>query len=486
MFKELQAASPLNKYKVAWVELAPVQFQAEIPKWLSQLNKSVITGGPSASHRQGLATEFLRLLYIQQQVLNKQSRSVEAQRAKTNIDWFVAEYKRKFNVTLKAPDTSDAELDKLIDRQAVIRAKLKMLDEKLQLVNFWNRSLTNFPEHKEGQSLTFQYMGNAPTSKVRTFLEVLCSDGAKAVKLDDKAFKTSYATQLGLQTERKVEWTDDRFRKAVKAEVGASYGAKLEGTAELEFKNIKAKLDASAWAGMAAKAKGEVRVTGKQVAASGSVDAEIAVRLKANLNIDCADIFVIEASAEAFAGAMLHGEFEIEVAVGGVKVKAGAEVFVGAKLTGEASGTFKLAGYEILKADATAALTAGAGAKFALEFQSSFFDGSSFSIESGLTVGTGAETGTKLKFNAGNLALAMHSLYYTAYLEKMEGKQSAYTYKEYFRTLEDNGKLFVKARGIIEDQMRTVIMEQTRVFSEFSAYRQLEGLAVLRATGAVV
>jgi hypothetical protein len=498
VFEALQQASPLNKYKIDWVELAPVQFQGEVPKWLSQLNKTLLTGGPSPWQREALATEFLRLLHIQKQVLEKQAgpgrRSVEAERAKTNIDWFVAEYKRKFGATLKPPTGPESALDQLLDRQALAKDKLALLDQKFQLVNYWSAGVKSFPKHKEGGSLMFQYMGNAPSSKVRAFLEVLCADGAKAASLKDRiTFNTSYETQLGLQTVgpngklTKVEWTDDRFKRTIKAEAGASYGARVEGAAELEFKGLKARLSGSAWAGALAKAQGEASyVKGQGVSASGSVEAEIAVRLKADLSIDCADIFLVEASAEAFAGAMARGEFEITATVKGVKVNVAAEAFAGAKLSGKAAMTLKIQGYEIVTGEATGSLTAGVGAKFGLTFESSLFDGAKFSLESGLTVGVGMDAGAGFRVRPDNLGLALHSLFYTAYLEQVAGKQARYTYKEYFRTLADNQKLFDKAKAILEEQMRAVITERNQLFSEYAAYRQLEGLAAFRQTGTVM
>ncbi len=495
MFEALQVASPLNKYQVAWAELSPVQLQGVIPKWFEQLAKSSLASGPQKAQRMALADEFYRLLHIQKQILAGEPGSGAAtpavQRAQVNIDWFATEYKKKFATPLKPPPIEETGLKALIERQGMQTSKLQLLDMKLQLVNFWLRGTKQFPEHKAGGSLLFQYMGNAPKDKVRLFLEVLCSDADKAVKLKDPGmFKTSFETQRGLKTVGdggklyKVEWTDAAFRKAIKAEVGASYGVAASGSCELEFKGIKAKLEAEAWAGARASASGEAAWSvGSGVTLKGSVEAEIGIKLTAGAKLDCADIFLCEASAEAFAGAMAKCEVEITATVNGVKAKVGAEAFAGARLSGKASMTLKIQGYEIVGAEATGSLTAGIGAKFGLEFQSSVFGDSSLTIEAGTTFGVGAEAATKFSVNASNVGPAMHSLYFTGYLGLLGRKKEKHAYTQYFREIEDNARLFEKARGVIEDQMKIVILERNRLFSESSAWKQLEGLAAFRSTG---
>lgn len=491
MFEALQRASSQNRYQVDWVELAPVQFQSVIPKWFSQLNKSMVTGGPTKKAREALAGEFYRLLNIQKHVLEKQAgqagHSMESRRATVNLEWFAAEYKRKFRSTLTLPPAQEKGLDALIDQRAMIAGKLELLDEKLRLINYWIHGVQFFPEHVEGESLMFQYMGNAPSSKVRLFLEVMCADAGKLKEFKSPIeFSHSYDTQLGLKTVSKVEWTDDRFKRAVKAEVGASYGAGVHGKAELEFKGLKATIEGEAWAGARAKAAGQaVYERGVGVSVQGTVEAEVGVKLTASVNVDCADIFLCEVSAEAFAGAMARGECEITATVNGVTVKVGAEVFAGAKLTGTCSMTFKLQGYEIIKGQATGSLTAGIGAKFGLEFQSTLFQGTSFALNAGTTLGVGAEGKAKLTVNANMAADALYSLFYTTYLDMVGRDRDKYVYVEYFRNLEDNLKLFEKARGIIEKAMQDELMERNHLFTEFHAWKQLEGLASFRMTGSV-
>jgi hypothetical protein len=121
-----------------------------------------------------------------------------------------------------------------------------------------------------------------------------------------------------------------------------------------------------------------------------------------------------------------------------------------------------------------------------LEFQSSAFSGTSFKFEAGATAGVGAEAGMKLITYGDNFKPAMYSLYYTAHLNLLGRKQEAYTWKTYFRGIEDNVALFKKAKAIIIDEhMKAVILERNRLFSDFSAWKQLEGLAAFRATGTV-
>jgi hypothetical protein len=497
VFEALQRASKDNRYQLTWVELAPVQFQDVIPKWFKQLNKSFVAGGPTKSQQTALANEFYRLLNIQKHVLEKQAgpsgRSMESQRAKVNLEWFADEYRRKFGAAPTPPPASESGLDELIAQRQMINGKLELLDEKLQLINYWIHGLEFFPEHTEGGSLMFQYLGNAQTSKVRLFLQVMCEDAGKMANLQSPyEFRSKYETQVGLKTVgddgklTKVEWTNDRFKRAVKAEAGASYGVGINGTAELEFKGLKATLNGAAWAGVVGKASGEATMTkGVGFSVKGTVEAEVGVKLSGGVNVDCGDIFLCEVSAEAFAGALARGECEITATVNGVTAKVGAEVFVGARLTGKASMTLKVQGYELVKGEATGSLTAGIGAKFGLTFQSSLFQGCNFSMEAGTTFGVGAEGSAKFTVHPDNVALALQSLYYTSYLSMLGQNKKKYAYVEYFRTLNDNHKLFMKARGIVEDQMRVVITERNRLFTEYHAWKQLDGLASFRMTGSV-
>ncbi|MBL8750298.1 MAG: hypothetical protein JNK78_14125 [Planctomycetes bacterium] len=491
MFEALNAASPANKYQLGWVELAPVQFQAEVPKWLAQIGKSALTGGPQQAQRVALVDEFARLLQIQKQILQKQggaSVAVDVGRAEENVRWFGEAVKKKFGAAPKTP-APETGLQPLLDRNDLLAGKLAVLDEKLQLVNYWLRGVKTFPEHREGQSLLFQYLGNAPNAKVRLILEVLCADAGKAVSFKEPgAFKTSYGFDKGLVAERKreVAWTDERFKRAVKGELGAAYGVQAKGQCELEFSGFKAKLEGEAWAGVRAKMEGEAGFgAGSGAFAKGSVEAEIGIKLKGVASIDCADVFLCEASAEAFAGAMAKGEVEVTVTVGQVTVKASAEAFAGARLVGEAKATLRLQGYDLLKAEAKGALTAGVGGKAEFELQCSLFGGSSLEVEAGATLGVGAEGGTKFTVHAGNIAPALAALYYSVHLGLLGQKKEKYVWKTYFRELGQNERLFEKARGVIEEQMKTLILERNRLFTEFSAWKQLEGLATFRRTGAV-
>jgi hypothetical protein len=489
MFEAQNAASPLNKYQVGWVELAPVQFETELPKWLAQLNKSALMGGPQKAQRIALVDEFFRLLHIQKQILGKQTGSqaaIDTARADTNVRWFAEACKKQFGAPPKPP-TPESGLQPLLDRNELLGGKLALLDEKLQLVNYWLKGVKAFPEHQEGQSLLFQYLGNAPNTKVRLLLEVLCADAGKAVSLKDTStWKASYGFQKGLQTTREVAWTDERFKKAVKAELGASYGVSAKGECELEFKGFKAKLEGEAWAGIRAKAEGSAGFgAGSGAFAKGAVEAEIGIKLKGAASIDCGDVFLCEASAEAFAGAMAKAEAEITVTVGQVTVKASAEAFAGARLVGEAKATLRLQGYDLLKAEAKGALTAGVGGKAEFELQCSLFAGSSLKVAAGATVGIGSEAETKFTVYGGNVGPAFAALYYSIHLGLLGKTKDKHAWKTYFRELEQNERLFTKARGVIEEQMKTVILERNRLFSEFSAWKQLEGLAMFRRTGAV-
>ena len=129
---------------------------------------------------------------------------------------------------------------------------------------------------------------------------------------------------------------------------------------------------------------------GKGVTAKASVEAMVGVKIKLDAKIDVADIFLIEASAEAFAGAMAKAEVEFNATVDGVKFKVGAEAFAGARVKGEASLSVRMCGYDIVKGTAKGSLSAGVGASFSLEFVSSAFGGSKLGIEADVTLGVGA------------------------------------------------------------------------------------------------
>jgi hypothetical protein len=94
---------------------------------------------------------------------------------------------------------------------------------------------------------------------------------------------------------------------------------------------------------------------------TGSVEAMIGVKIKVEANIDVADIFLIEASAEAFAGAMAKAEVEIKATIDGVAFKLEAEAFAGAKIKGKAGLKLRMCGYDIIKGEAEGYLFAGIG-----------------------------------------------------------------------------------------------------------------------------
>ncbi|MCA8952865.1 MAG: hypothetical protein KDE27_25370 [Planctomycetes bacterium] len=484
MFEALNSASPQNKYKVEWVELAPVQFQTELPRWLQQLGKSSMMGGPPKQQRIGLVDEFYRLLHVQKKILAGQvgpQAAIDAARADTSIRWFADACRKQFGAPPKTPGP-ESDLNNLLDRHELLSGKLELLDEKLRVVNYWRRGASAFPEHQEGQSLMFQYLANAPSAKVRLILEVLCADAEKVGSvMAPEVLKTSFSRGVVKERSHETVWTDERFKKAVKAEATAAYGVEAKGQCELEFKGFKATLDAEAWAGIRAKAEGSAGFSAGQGAfAKGTVEAEIGIKLKGSATIDCADVFLCEASAEAFAGAMAKGECEISVSVGQVTVKASAEAFAGARLVGEAKATLKIQGYEILAAEAKGALTAGIGGKAEFEFKSTLFGGTSLKVEAGATLGVGAEAGTKFTMHKDNVAPAFVSLFYSAYLGLLGRKKEKYVWKTYFREIADNVRLFDKARGVIEDRMKPVILERNRLFTEFAAWKQLEHLAAFR------
>jgi len=277
---------------------------------------------------------------------------------------------------------------------------------------------------------------------------------------------------------REFTYTDDQFKTVIAGSAAASYGVTAKGECSIEFKNIKAELKAEAFAGAMAKGEFEAKFQkGVGGSLTGSVEAMVGIKLKCEANIDVADIFLIETSAEAFAGAMAKGEVEITADVNGIEVKLAAEAFLGAKITGKAAMTFKMCGYEIVKGEAEGYVSAGIGGEVKFEFGASTFGGAKLAFGAGATMGVGAGGEAKVTIYPDNINRVAHSLYYVGYLHIMGEGQKAYTWKAYFRELEDNKILFERADEKLGEMLAAVELERVLMGSKLGAWKEMEQLA---------
>ena len=492
MFQALNAASLPNKYQVPWLELDAGMFGLKVGEWINQLDKAQIRGGPSSANRIALAQEFYELLHIYKGMLTKQvgAQSPHVTLVQSHITTVSSKYKAKFKADLKQPaPTLSTDVSSMADDLAIHTAKRDVLLFKKQVIKYWLTGVQTFNPHLEGVSLKFQYLGNAEAAKVRLFLDVLVQDADNVFRMPDPRprLKTSGSVVTGAKTAGEngdltsVTWTDDAFKKAIKAEFGASYGVRASGACELEITGLKMELKAEAFAGASIKAEGEASIgVGRGVQVKGSVEAMVGVKIKLDASVDVADIFLIEASAEAFAGALASAEVEVSATVDGIAVKLAAEAFAGARIKGKAGLTLKMFGYEIIKGEAEGFLAAGIGANFKLEFSASAFGGAKFAIGAGLVVGVGAGGEASFKVYPDNLGRVANSMFYLAYLTILGESKKKYAWSNYFRNLEDNEILFKKADELLEKLLQESKQKRETIFASRPAWRQLESLAAFR------
>lgn len=491
LFNALASAKFTHKYEIVWAELPTIEFNTRTKAWLKLLGKLI--GGPSSKERKALAQEFLQFLFVYKQMLEKLTRgtqSTEPAQVLQKMTDFNTEYKRQFGSFLDMPNLRlPSELASAADKMAVNAVRRDLIVRKKQLVKYWIDGLRDFPEHIDDASISLQYMGNNEPAKVRLFLDVLCKDLSK-IKVGDPRpwLQTSGQIETGLMRGGengkfgKVTWTNEEFKKAVKAEASVGYGVSAKGECVLEITGLRAEFKAEAFAGASASIEGQATYErGKGVEVKGSVEAMVGVKIKVDANIDVADIFLIEASAEAFAGAMASAEVEFIATVDGVKFKLEAEAFAGARIKGEASLSLRMCGYDIIKGTAKGSLSAGVGASFSMEFESSAFGGSKLGIETELTVGVGAGGGGEFTVYQDNLGRAFNSLFYSGYLTLLGRSSERDTWRTYFRDLEDNQILFERADKIIDEALVGCYIEHQTSFTHLQAWKQMEALSCFKA-----
>lgn len=485
MFEMLQKVEAKYRYDLDWVKLSEPEFSERATSWLDDL-KPFWFFQSTPKERLDLAQEFLQVLVLYRQILMSRSRhgvnSHRARRIARKIQLFTKVYKSTFSAEIQPKEQPLSGTQKqLAENLGIVGAKMDVIRDKRAVVDYWLTGVRDFNPHQNDVSLLLQYMGNAESSKVRLFLDVLMRDADKIIKMPDPrpALDCSGESSAGLakcdgDNFTKVTWTNDDFKRAVKAEFEASYGVRASGKAELNITGIKAELKGSVFAGgrVAAEA-GLSHSVGAGFSAKASVEAMIGIQIKADANLDVGDIFLIEASAEAFAGAMAKAEVEVTATIDGVAFKLSAEAFAGAKIKGKAGMTLRMCGYDIIKGEAEAYLSAGVGAEFKFEFSASTFDGVSVEMGAGLTVGLGGGTSGKFKVYPDNLGRVANSLFYTAYLTILGRTQHRHAWTEYLRNLEDNEMLFKKAVEILEEQRQRLDLEYQTVVASKTNFKKL-------------
>lgn len=461
------------RYSIDWLDKPDLDTTLEI--WLQKL-ASISTLGQMANrmngghvHRRKTVKEFHEVLHCYAYFLDERSEkfrtrqvrpdilgrlSAESQRIDLSIRKLENAYKRVFKEDLLTAEqltklTHSVALTSMADRLAIPNAKRYGIEKKIQLVKFWLDDLEHGTSSidvgvdenglTDETGLFVTYLGNATTEKARLVLDVLLKDTVKLMR-DPSRFKIE--STVGASATHSVEWTVEDFKTTIKAEAEAFVGIKKTGKFEFESNHVKASFKAQALVGAQIKGEAELKWDKGGLEASASVDAMVGMKITFESEIEIGDIFLLEASAEGFVGALANAKIEFSATVGGVKLAIGAEVFAGARLTGTMSVGFKAFGVPILKGEVTGSLTAGIGATFKFEFEATGAGGNKLEFEAGVTLGLGAEGGFNLEFNSWNAALAIDALYYTAYTALAYTADEARMRRTYFAGLESNKKLF--------------------------------------------
>jgi hypothetical protein len=461
------------KYDVEWLDRPDLDVQ--INSWIMRLASisrmeqlaNQFQGGHV--HRRQLAKEFHEVLHCYAFFLDERREKFKSSKVRPDIvsrlwqegdriDRCIATLERTYLQQFKEDLLSAEQLARLTtsvsamnlaDRLAGPNTKRCVIDKKIVLVNFWlddllhGNSTISVGVDEDGKTdetaLFIAFLGNAVTEKARLVLDVLLKDASKLLREPSK-FKTE--STVGASTNSSSEWSIEEYKTTIKAEAEAFVGVKKTGKYEMECTGMKATFEGQALIGAKIAGQGEATWGRNGVEAKASIDAMVGIQIKFDANIEIGDVFLLEASAEAFAGALANASVEFSATVDGVKLAIGAEVFAGARITGSAAVGFKLGGLQILKGEVEASFTAGAGAKFKFEFESTGAGGQNLEFEAGLTLGLGAEAAAKLNFNSWNASLAASTLYYTAYTAIAYTSEDAQAWRNHFSRLESNKKLF--------------------------------------------
>jgi hypothetical protein len=349
-------------------------------------------------------------------------------------------------------------------------AQYNILLAKFMLLDYWEGVAKGVrePEYPpDGGHWALHEFLNFEPQKVRPILELMLDD-AKSVL--SKPYSMSLEKWYGVDAGKSVSFTKDSMSAAIKAEAFAKAGAEVKGEFELEYKGFKMQASAELFAGARAQASGAATVLPTSVAAKASVEVEVGIRLKGNLNIDILDVLELEAGLDALVGALANAEVEFELGLTGVKLAAKAEAFAGARITGEAKSTLKIGGRDILSGKATGSLSAGVGASAEANIQCDIFGKVGFGAKAGVTLGLGAEAGAELTVDFHNVRWGAANLFW-AYLNEQGWKNKG---KVWFLPVEENVQMCGKARDALFTMLGDVYRKHEDALAKLNAWNQLD------------
>ena len=438
-FEWLKKGSDLNGYIKSWISKL---------KNISYLDQIANRFGQGHVHRRQLAKEFHEVLFCYAQFLDERSEKFRGRMippeisnaltaASMRVDNAIKCLEKTYTQNFDEDILTNQQLGRLtqnanaIDLASVLdnpSTQLAIIDRKIQLVQYWKESCDGRYQETEFESrlmaqasesdadeydtgIFLIFLHQASNGKLRAVLDVLLKDAAECMKYPAKFTGESI---VGTASEApKVEWNVQKFKTTVKAEAGAFRGVKRTGKCEIEVKGLRAEFKAEVMAGAAAAAKVEASWGRDGIEAKAEISAEVGIKITLSAEVECGDIFMLNASAEAFAGAMAKATVEFSANVNGVKFKIEAEAFAGARITGNATVGLKFFGNEILSIKAEGSLSAGVGAKFKLDFASEGAGGHKFGVAAGLTLGLGAEGEVEVEWNSWSTMTTVMYMVYT-------------------------------------------------------------------------
>lgn len=473
MFLANNAALLQHKFDPKWITASTPDFEAKVSRWLKTLGAFI--GGPSRQTRQALTAEFMATMLVYDLMLKlyrteqRENRSGDAnslmaltmsinevdQRMNKYQSLHTAEFGGK---VVLGPNYQNLQnvVQELHKRIAATQLKCDIIDRKIQLVQYWLKGAVSFEQELiPNVGLQLQFLANSQPAQVSLILEILTRDAAKLLRLHDPTSAFSVKSGFDASASGSVEWSEEDFRLAVRAEAGVSYAVEARGEGSWEISGLKAKVEASAWAGVRANAQFEATADQNGISASGKVEAEIGIRLKFKAETEVLDVFSASVGADAFAGAMARGEFEITATrQDGVKVKLEGEAFAGLYVEGTANFEWKFQGLTVMKGGAKGRLSLGVGVAGKLDFEVSPMGSCSFALGADMTVGAGIGGEVEFEFEPNSMAMATNALFYTTYLAMLGGPREAHAYQTYFRDIEYNAEHLRTALDYLRDCQR--------------------------------
>lgn len=440
---------PVNKFSLAMEQ----DFIKTLTDWK-------IFGGASTSERKKAIQEAVDALEIY--------RNLGYPEGAVKQSNFHAAFKKHYR-SEELPQPSPS-VRAVVQNMKKIEAHYNIVMKKFMLLDYWEAVAvgTTEPELPEdGAHWSLHFFLNYDPLKVRPILELMLED-AKSIL--SKPYSTSLETWRGADASSNFEFTKDSMSLAIKAEAAAKVGVEVKGQFDMEYKGFKMHADAELFAGARASATGELNLTPSSLDAKGSVEVEVGIRFKSNVNIDVLDILEIEASVDGIAGALAKAEAEISISETGVKLKVSAEAFAGVKITGQAAGKLKFGGREIMKGTAKASASAGIGASAEAHFECDIFGKVGFGAKAGATLGLGAEAGAALSIDFHNARWGAYNLFWAAVNDtgfKNKGKV-------WFLPLEENVEMCRKSREAMFKMLGGIYQNNEAQIAKLDTWNVLE------------